>query len=101
MKRIFILFTILAISSTSTSAMTRLSSTDFKTHVEKDTRRSIKDSLKTGRYYLETTTTIKLVPRSEKTPKGLKKRNTTLFLRPIPCSQSDSSFVHLKKGCSI
>lgn len=85
MKR---LYTLLLASLLIASAAEARPRTLVKVKPPVETRKAIEDSLRTGRYYLQTTTTMKLVPRTEKT-KGLKSRSTTIFIRPRPEADGD------------
>ena len=75
MKKLITIILAVACMTSAASATTRIPVRD------KDQKKEIRRALRSGRYYLETSTTVRLMPRDERTPRGLKRRSTVIFLR--------------------
>lgn len=75
MKKLITIILAAACMTPAASATTRIPVRDKAQKME------IRRALRSGGYYLETHTTVRLMPRTEKTPRGLKRRSTVIFLR--------------------
>lgn len=84
MKKITILVTSLMVAASVASAQTTLekSKAEIETIFQEKWEKEIQDSLATGKYYLETFSTFRLRPVTDKTPKGLSHRSSAVLIRP-------------------
>ena len=58
---------------------------------KRELRKSYRALLKTGDYYIESHTVVRIIRRNENTPKGLKSRKVITYVSQLPQDKPDST----------